>query len=247
MNYEFNNSLDQCVNDSDNNELYLKILQTSYTIEEIEIFFMENHLHTKIHINNYFHLAMQIFDLNLAKVCLDYGADIYSYGNTSMWSAIENNFERGVKFLLLNGFDVEVDNNNAICLAVQTMNFHIVETLIKNNCDVFSRDSYPIMKIVESGSLNLFKLAIEYSKYGILYNYIEILSYICLRNELAFLKFYEECGIDLSFNDDYLFCIAIQFNSIDIIMYLNSKGACLHDSIDADIKLQLKIALINSL
>ncbi len=247
MNYEFNNSLDQCVNDPENNELYLKILQASYTIEEIEIYFMENHLHTKINIDNYFHLAMQIFDLKLAKVCLDYGADIYSYNNTAMWSAIENNFERGVRFLLLNGFDVEVDNNNAICLAVQMMNFHIVEILIKNGCDVFSRNSYPIMKIVEAGSFSLFRLAIEYSKYGILCNYVEILAYICSRNELAFLKYYEECGLDLHFNDDYLFCTAIQFNAVDIIMYLNNKGAYLHDTIDADIKIQLKLALINSL
>ncbi len=247
MNYEFDIMLTTYIQDPEHNNIYVKILTVDYTIEEIELEFINNSLHTKIHIDSYFHLAMQIFDLKLAQLCLDYGADIYSYNNAAMWSAIESNFERGVKFLLNNGFDVNTDNDNGICLAVEYMNFQIVEYLIKNGADVFCRNNYPIMKLVEAGSLSLLKLAIEYSKYGILYNYIPITEYICSRNELALLKYYEDCGIDLHFNCDFLYCTAINYNAVDIIMYLNNQGAYLHDSIDADIKLEMKLRLINML
>ncbi len=214
---------------------------------DVEIFFMSNPVVTKINISGYLEIAMGICNLELAELCLKFGADMYFENGIIMLNSIQIGNYTNVEFLIKKGYDISINGSDAICRALTVGNYNISELLIKSGADIFAFDCTPIMYIITSGDIDLFVVALQHNLSKFEQNFMQLLVCICSSDDLEMLKIYENVVSEthLHFGDNYILNSAIRSGAKTVTNYLLQSGFCLSDSLDIQTRMDLKLMMIN--
>jgi hypothetical protein len=125
------------------------------------------------------------------KWMINEGIDIYLDDNCALCWAVEHSYLELVKFLVENGADIHVRNNYALRWAAEEGHLDIVEFLVKRGADIHSRDNFALRFAAKNGHLDI-------------------------------VKFLVEQGADIHAQADYALRWAVEYGHLDIVKFLES-------------------------
>ena len=161
-------------------------------------------------------------NLEIVKFLIENGANVHVNNNEVLKKASENGHLEVVKFLVQNGADVDANNGLPLILASQNGHLEVVEYLVSKDANIHIRNDLALSWASERGHLEVVKFLVK--------NGANVHAYddYALRETsrygyLEVVKFLVKNGANVNANNNEALRLASRNGKLEIVNYLRSK------------------------
>lgn len=129
-----------------------------------------------------------------------------------------------LQFLASKGFDLHIEQESPLQIAVQCGHIEMVRYLLSQNCNIHVNDEQILLMACEKGDLEIVKLLVSYGA-DIRFNNDAPLVHACISKNWKLFHYLVKCGANIHSNDEKALKMACKHNVMSIVSYLITNGA----------------------